>query len=83
MDFSIALTDPAADVRNFITDFRTKYLPSNNDENDADVVLPQPPFPPFYNGTYGEALREAKQSLRFLVIYLHGDSHEDTDEFCR
>lgn len=48
-----------------------------------DTVMHSLPVLPFYNGTYGEALREAKQSLRFLIIYLHGDSHEDTDAFCR
>ncbi|KAH9282717.1 FAS-associated factor 2 [Echinococcus granulosus] len=80
------ITNPADDVRNFIDDFKRRYLSAAyevQEESDVDAVMPSPPVPPFYNGTYGEALKEAKQSLRFLIIYLHGDSHEDTDAFCR
>ncbi|CDS42619.1 FAS associated factor 2 [Echinococcus multilocularis] len=80
------VTNPADDVRNFIDDFKRRYLSAVyevQEESDVDAVMPSPPVPPFYNGTYGEALKEAKQSLRFLIIYLHGDSHEDTDAFCR
>lgn len=40
-------------------------------------------FPPFFEGTYADAVQEAKQSLRFLIVYLHGDSHEDTHRFCK
>ncbi|VDM33167.1 unnamed protein product [Hydatigera taeniaeformis] len=81
-----SVTDPAVDVRKFIDDFKRRYLPlahEGQNESDVDVVTRSLPVPPFYNGTYGEALREAKQSLRFLVIYLHAESHEDTDAFCR
>ncbi|VDD76379.1 unnamed protein product [Mesocestoides corti] len=82
----LALTDPAGDVRNFIADFRQKYVPGvlgDQDESETDRVIRESKIPPFFDGTYSEALREAKQSLRFLIIYLHGDSHEDTDSFCR
>ncbi|XP_045432588.1 FAS-associated factor 2 isoform X3 [Pipistrellus kuhlii] len=29
------------------------------------------------------ALNDAKRELRFLLVYLHGDDHQDSDEFCR
>lgn len=30
-----------------------------------------------------KALNDAKRELRYLLVYLHGDDHQDTDEFCR
>ncbi|KAK8780723.1 hypothetical protein V5799_017934 [Amblyomma americanum] len=39
--------------------------------------------PVFYQGSYSQALNDAKQELRFLLIYLHGDDHQDTPSFCR
>lgn len=30
-----------------------------------------------------QALEEAKQGLKFLLVYLHGDDHEDTNAFCQ
>ncbi len=30
-----------------------------------------------------QALNAAKQELRFLLVYLHGDEHQDTQQFCR
>lgn len=80
---SVAVTDPAGDVRNFIGYFKKTYVSSlNGDQTDVDSV-PPPRMPPFFNGTYADALKEAKRSLRFLIVYLHGDSHENTDVFCR
>lgn len=32
---------------------------------------------------YIQALNDAKRELRYLLVYLHGDDHQDTDEFCR
>ncbi|XP_053519388.1 FAS-associated factor 2 isoform X2 [Artibeus jamaicensis] len=29
------------------------------------------------------ALNDAKRELRFLLVYLHGDDHQDSDGFCR
>nr|CDS27263.1 FAS associated factor 2 [Hymenolepis microstoma] len=78
-----SITDPAGDVRNFIEHFEQKYVSVlNEDQTNVDLV-PPPRMPPFFNGTYADALKEAKQTLRFLIVYLHGDSHEDTDVFCR
>ena len=39
--------------------------------------------PPLYEATYSQALERAKQDLRFLLVYLHCPSHQDTDDFCR
>lgn len=39
--------------------------------------------PTFYQGSYSQALNDAKRELRFLLIYLHSSEHQDTEEFCR
>jgi len=39
--------------------------------------------PPLYRGIYSQALEEAKRDLRFLLVYLHCPSHQDTDDFCK
>ncbi|MBN3275780.1 FAF2 factor, partial [Polyodon spathula] len=62
------VTDPVGDVVSFIHSFEEKYGRSH---------------PVFYQGTYSQALNDAKRELRFLLVYLHGDDHQDTDEFCR
>ncbi|XP_014666566.1 PREDICTED: FAS-associated factor 2-like [Priapulus caudatus] len=63
-----ALTDPVGDVMNFIQVFEEKY----------GLV-----HPTFYRGTYSQALNDAKKELKFLLVYLHGPDHQDTDGFCR
>ncbi|XP_048885077.1 FAS-associated factor 2 isoform X2 [Brienomyrus brachyistius] len=62
------VTDPVGDVMSFIHTFEERYSRSH---------------PVFYQGTYSQALNDAKRELRFLLVYLHGDDHQDTDEFCR
>ncbi|XP_069507562.1 FAS-associated factor 2 [Ambystoma mexicanum] len=62
------VTDPVGDIVSFIQAFEEKY---------GGV------HPVFYQGTYSQALNDAKRELRFLLVYLHGDEHQDTDEFCR
>ncbi|XP_023690356.1 FAS-associated factor 2 [Paramormyrops kingsleyae] len=62
------VTDPVGDVMSFIHSFEERYSRSH---------------PVFYQGTYSQALNDAKRELRFLLVYLHGDDHQDTDEFCR
>ncbi|XP_064489136.1 FAS-associated factor 2-like [Ornithodoros turicata] len=62
------VTDPLADVMNFIGHYESRYSRSH---------------PVFYQGTYSQVLNDAKRELRFLMIYLHGDDHQDTDKFCR
>lgn len=63
------VTDPVGDVMSFIRSFNEKY--------GADQ------HPTFYQGSYSQALNDAKRELRFLLVYLHGNDHQDTDKFCR
>ncbi|XP_065072138.1 FAS-associated factor 2-like [Rhopilema esculentum] len=39
--------------------------------------------PTLYQGTYSQALSDAKKELRFLLVYLHSGSHQDTPTFCK
>lgn len=32
---------------------------------------------------FTQALNDAKRELRYLLVYLHGEDHQDTDQFCR
>ncbi|XP_022224868.1 FAS-associated factor 2 [Drosophila obscura] len=63
------VTDPLGDVMKFIHDYYERY----------------PEHPVFYQGTYAQALNDAKQELRFLIVYLHKDpsKNPDVDSFCR
>ncbi|XP_067928516.1 FAS-associated factor 2-like [Watersipora subatra] len=61
-------TDPVGDVENFIREYNITYGSIH---------------PAFYHGSYSQALNEAKQALKFLIVYIHGDDHADTDTFCR
>ncbi|KAK3088816.1 hypothetical protein FSP39_024113 [Pinctada imbricata] len=65
---SMNVTDPVGDVMRFISNYDECY----------GVI-----HPVFYQGTYSQALNDAKQELRFLLVYLHGDDHQDTPAFCR
>ena len=38
--------------------------------------------PAFTRLGYYQALEEAKRDLRFLLVYLHSEDHQDTDRFC-
>lgn len=63
------VTDPLADVMKFIREYYERY----------------PEHPVFYQGTYAQALNDAKQELRFLLVYLHQDPTKtpDVESFCR
>lgn len=65
--FFTVVTDPLADVVNFIRDFNEKYAV----------------HPVFYQGTYTQVLNDAKRELRFLAVYLHSDNSAETASFCR
>lgn len=65
--FSIVVTDPVLDVLQFIEAFDSKY----GDRH-----------PPFYQGSYSQALTEARKELRFILVYLHSENSRDTDAFC-
>jgi FAS-associated factor 2 len=60
---------PITDVEQFIETFHEKY--------GADVR------PAFWRSSYSQALSEAKQELKFLLVYLHCRDHQSTDRFCR
>ncbi|XP_074656452.1 FAS-associated factor 2-like [Tubulanus polymorphus] len=62
------VTDPLGDVVKFISAYNLQFG-SNH--------------PVFYQGSYSQALNDAKRELKFLLVYLHGDDHEDTAGFCR
>lgn len=62
------VTDPVADVLSFIRLYEENYGYDH---------------PVFYQGTYSQALNDAKQELRFLLVYLHCEEHQDTAKFCR
>lgn len=61
-------SDPVEDVMNFIRSYKERYG-SNH--------------PVFYQGSYSQALSDAKQELRFLLVYLHKDEAQDVDQWCR
>jgi FAS-associated factor 2 len=52
---------------------RTKYAASRNEGQ----------LPVFVRGSISEALNQAKQRFKFLLVYLHSDYHQDTARFCR
>ncbi|XP_066584165.1 FAS-associated factor 2 [Prorops nasuta] len=61
-------SDPVEDVIKFIRSFEERYNLSH---------------PVFYQGSYTQALSDAKQELRFLLVYLHKDEVQDIDQWCR
>lgn len=62
------VTDPVGDVTRFINSYEETLGTTH---------------PTFYQGSYSQALNDAKRELRFLCVYLHGDDHQDTGDFCR
>lgn len=61
------MTDPLGDVLNFIRAHNEKF----------------PAHPVFYQGTYAQALNDAKRELRFLGVYLHSENNAEATSFCR
>lgn len=64
----VEVTDPVGDVLRFIHMFDETYGRNH---------------PVFYQGSYSQALNDAKQELRFLWVYLHADNNQDCNNFCR
>nr|CAG4644200.1 EOG090X0B12 [Lepidurus arcticus] len=64
----LAITDPLGDVVSFISQYDATYGANH---------------PTFYQGTYSQALSDAKKELKFLLVYLHSADHQDTGRFCR
>lgn len=42
-----------------------------------------PYVPDFFNGSYTDAVKEARTRGRLLFVYLHSSAHDDTDGFLR
>ncbi|XP_013148085.1 PREDICTED: FAS-associated factor 2 [Papilio polytes] len=61
------VTDPLGDVMEFINNYTSRFNA----------------HPVFYQGTYAQALNDAKNELRFLIVYLHSESASETQNFCR
>ena len=38
--------------------------------------------PSFYQGSYSQALDTAKKELKYLLVVLHSQDHDDTHQFC-
>ena len=64
----LVVTDPVGDVVRFVEYFNETYGRNH---------------PTFYQGSYSQVLSDAKQELRFLLIYLHQDSNQDAENFAR
>lgn len=60
--------DPVAQASKLQREFETEYGPRH---------------PTFFQGSYTQALDQAKRSLKFLLVYLHSPQHENTPGFCR
>lgn len=65
------VTDPLGDVQLSIRQYGEKYGAEH---------------PVFYQGTYAQALNDAKRELKFLAVYLHSEAPRDARDvgrFCR
>ena len=58
--------DPLANIAEFAIQYNTKY--GTNHAN-------------FYQGSYAQAVNEAKRDLKFLVVYLHQNDNKDCHTF--
>lgn len=67
VSYLTVVTDPLGDVLNFIQNYTEKF----------------PEHPVFYQGTYAQALNDAKRELKFLLVYVHSESKAETTSFCR
>lgn len=64
------VTDPLGDVQLSIRQYTEKYGAEH---------------PVFYQGTYAQALNDAKRELKFLAVYLHSEQAQagEVAQFCR
>ncbi|KAI8143367.1 thioredoxin-like protein [Fennellomyces sp. T-0311] len=60
--------DPRSVAARFLREFEIKYGESHID---------------FYQGGYSQALENARRDLRYLLVVLQSDEHDDTEQFCR
>ncbi|GAB1610638.1 FAS-associated factor 2-like [Argonauta hians] len=62
------VTDPVGDVMAFIQKFKEDFGNTH---------------PVFYQGSYKQAINDAKKELRFLLVYLHDENVASSLVFCR
>ena len=62
------VADPRGDVAAFCSDWEKSYGREH---------------PPFNSGSYSQVLEEAKRELKFLLVYLHCEDHQDSERFCK
>lgn len=60
--------DPLANIAEFVIQYNTTFGTDHAD---------------FYQGSYSQAVNEAKRQLKFLVVYLHQNDNADCDTFAR
>jgi FAS-associated factor 2 len=60
--------NPELDTRRFLADFDMKFGSQH---------------PQFSDSSYQNAVAQAFQNSRFLLVYIHSPMHEDTSRFCR
>ncbi|KAJ1562101.1 FAS-associated factor 2, partial [Nowakowskiella sp. JEL0078] len=60
--------DPQAAAARFLLDFESAFGRVH---------------PPFFQGTYQQAIDLAKREIRYCLVYLHAEEHDDTESFCR
>ncbi|KAH7720707.1 UBX domain containing protein [Aphelenchoides avenae] len=64
----LSLTDPRQEVLQFREEIEPKVA-----ESGSAIA--------FFNGSYNDAIAEARNSVRFLIVYLHNPSHQRTEDF--
>ena len=60
--------DPRVLAVEFIESFENKY--------DSHHIE-------FFRGGYSQALEKARKDLRFMLVLLYSEDHDDTETFCR
>ena len=60
--------DPRSVAARFLREFEMKYGESHLE---------------FYQGGYSQALENARRDLRYLMVVLQSDEHDDTEQFSR
>ncbi len=58
--------DPLANVADYVIRFNQKYGIEH---------------PTFYQGSYSQAVSQAKQDLKFLLVYIHQNDQSDSNLF--
>lgn len=61
------VSDPVVVAHSFVMSFEAAYGPAH---------------PPFELSSHKDALSQAAQQFKFLLVYLHSPEHQDTPQFC-